>query len=142
MSLIHLVYVSTARAELSQPELRRILAASARNNVPVEVTGMLLYSGGCFMQVLEGEEAAVDGVYGRIAADPRHKDVTVLERAPIEARSFPTWTMGFRQLGTGDAADHPSYAPFFAHGFDPRVLGARPGLALDLLREFGANQRD
>jgi hypothetical protein len=35
-----------------------------------------------------------------------------------------------------DAVAHPGYAPFFEHGLDPARLGAKPGIALELLQEF------
>lgn len=59
MSMIQLIYVSTANHLLSELEIRQILDSSIRHNTPQEVTGLLLYSDGSFMQVLEGDEAAV-----------------------------------------------------------------------------------
>ncbi|HNJ76842.1 MAG TPA: BLUF domain-containing protein [Azospira sp.] len=60
MSLIHLIYVSTAQGELDDVDLDRIMDSSVRRNTAARITGMLLYAGGNFMQVLEGEEADVD----------------------------------------------------------------------------------
>lgn len=141
MALIHLIYVSSATAACDVAELENILVASARNNTPLQVTGMLLYAEGNFMQVLEGEEAAIDETYARIARDHRHTDIFVIEREPIEQRSFDQWSMGFRRLGASEALAHPAYAPFFEHGFDAAKIGAQPGLALDMLKEFGLDQR-
>lgn len=141
MALIHLIYVSTATRELDAAELDKILEASARHNTPQHVTGMLLYAEGNFMQVLEAEEEAIDETYSRIASDPRHTDLFVIEREPIERRDFDQWSMGFRRLGATEAAAHPAYAPFFERGFDAAQIGAHPGLALDMLKEFGLDQR-
>ncbi|WP_295446165.1 BLUF domain-containing protein [uncultured Thiodictyon sp.] len=140
MSLIHLIYVSTAPKELGTAELDRILESSVRHNTPQQVTGMLLYAGGSFMQVLEGEEAAVDETFKRIKQDPRHTNVFEIAREPLTERNFERWSMGFRCLGAHDAASHPGYAPFFARGFDPATIGAHPGLALEMLMDFGRNQ--
>jgi hypothetical protein len=140
--LHHLIYVSAARELLGDAELDGILASSARNNAAHGITGMLLYASGSFMQVLEGEEADVERTYARILPDRRHQSPFVIERGPIPARSFGSWSMGFRRLGPRDAALHPQYAPLFAGGFDAAKIGARPGIALDLLRQFGRNQRD
>lgn len=142
MSLIHLIYVSTATHEFDTAELDGLLAQAATKNTTGALTGMLLYAGGCFMQVLEGEAADVDATFARIARDPRHSDIVVLERGPIEARSFPNWRMGFRRLDATTAAQHPAWAPFITNGFDAARLGAKPGLALDLLTSFGTTQRD
>lgn len=141
MPLIHLIYVSTAPVELDTVELDRILETAARRNGQQDISGMLLYAGGSFMQVLEGEAAAVDETFRRVEADPRHKDVIVLERAPIAERSFARWSMGFKRLGAQDAATHPGYAAFFTRGFDGAGIGARPGLAMEMLLDFGRAQR-
>lgn len=141
MTLIQLIYVSTARQEYDTTELDRILESSVRHNAAHSVTGMLLYLNGSFMQVLEGTEAAVDETYGRIERDPRHTDLFLLERTPIEARSFAGWHMGFRRLGEVEAQALPGFAPFLSHGFDAANIGARPGLALDILRRFASSGR-
>lgn len=141
MALIHLIYVSTARREYGVEELDKILESSARHNAPQHVTGMLLYAGGSFLQVLEGEETAVDETMSRIENDPRHTDIYLIEREPIDKRSFAQWSMGFRRLGAAEAASHPAYAPFFEHGFQEADLGARPGLALTMLKNFGRHMR-
>jgi hypothetical protein len=140
MSLIHLIYVSSATQLCDVDELERILESSARRNSTQQVTGMLVYVGGNFMQVLEGEEAAIDETYGRIAQDARHRDLIVIDRGRIVQREFERWSMGFRRLGTEEIASHPGYAPFFDSDYDVKAIGARPGLALDLLKEFGSNQ--
>lgn len=142
MALIHLIYVSAAAHEFSTAELDRLLAQAARNNSGDQLTGMLLYAGGSFMQVLEGEEDAVDRTFARISRDGRHGSIMVLEREPIEARAFPEWHMGFRRLGSDDSARHPAWEPLLVNGFDAARLGAKPGLALELLVGFGSSLRD
>lgn len=134
--LIQLIYVSSASHLLSQEELLSILESSVRHNKPQEVTGMLLYAGGSFMQVLEGPEEAVQETMRRIRADARHKDVSVLYYDPVEKRDFDTWSMGFYALTALDATNWPDYAPLFRDGFDPARIGARPSLALEMLKQF------
>lgn len=140
MALIHLIYVSTARAEFDSAELDRILESASRHNTPQDITGMLLYAGGSFMQVLEGEESAIDETYQRVKKDPRHKDIFLLVREPIEQRNFAKWRMGFKRLDADAASAHPAFAAYFARGFDTASLGAQPGLALDMLKSFAFNQ--
>lgn len=76
-------------------DVRAILAASRANNARDGITGGLLFSEGCFAQVLEGPAAAVEGTFERIQCDPRHGDVTVLQAGPVATRDFPDWSMGF-----------------------------------------------
>jgi hypothetical protein len=139
MALIQLIYVSTARQEYDSTELDKLLESCRRHNAEQDITGMLLYASGSFLQVLEGEAGAVDETYGRIQQDPRHTSLYLLERAPLETRSFSDWHMGFRRLGRADTEAQPGYAPFFARGFDAASIGARPGLALDILTNFATS---
>lgn len=90
----HLMYVSAAIRNLDLRELDNILVTSQRNNAAEAVTGMLLFIDGSFMQILEGTEADVLGVYARIAADWRHDGLRVLLDQPCRERLFPDWTMG------------------------------------------------
>lgn len=91
-----IVYLSSSPESWSDEELRAILAQSRRNNERVGVTGLLLYVEQNFIQVLEGEEAAVRETYRRIAQDDRHRNIIKLLDEPIEDRLFRGWSMGFR----------------------------------------------
>jgi len=98
-----LLYISNTSADFPQSALDEILAASRRNNAACDVTGMLLYLDGAFLQVLEGPNEAVEEVYTRICRDKRHWDAqTLLDRADAP-RAFAKWSMGFRALKPGEA---------------------------------------
>ena len=142
MLLMQLTYVSSVRQEMDEKMLEEMLLQSNRNNLRDSVTGMLLYAGGCFIQVLEGEQADVYALFARIKADPRHRDIFLIDCSAIELRSFPRWSMGFRKLQSSDAMLHPAYARFSHGRFDASEFGAHPGLGLELLMQFGAAQRD
>lgn len=76
-------------------EIGTILERSRANNRRDGITGGLLFSEGCFAQVLEGPVDAVERTFERIQCDARHGAVTVLRAGPIAARDFPDWSMGF-----------------------------------------------
>lgn len=86
------LYISTAPT-LPREEVDAILAASARNNPARGITGLLLFNGRNFLQLLEGEESEVAGLMETITADPRHAGVSVLDRRTIKARTCPDWAM-------------------------------------------------
>lgn len=134
--LVQLIYVSSATHLLDEQALRAILESSVRHNTPQAVTGMLLYANGAFMQVLEGDEAAVAETMSRIRADPRHHSIYELCAGPVAAREFGTWSMGFRALTPADAATWPGYAQFFERGFTASALTGAPGLAVEMLKTF------
>ncbi|MGB4467437.1 MAG: BLUF domain-containing protein [Azovibrio sp.] len=139
--LIHLIYCSTATHEMSEVELLELLEESRKRNAELELTGMLLYGGGVFMQVLEGSPAAVTGLYQKIERDPRHHSLFLLEQEAIAGRSFADWSMGFHALKTEEGK---RFADAFSlrapgHGLEGKAI--RPGIALELLRQFAQTQR-
>lgn len=134
MDLIQLIYASKATFVPSEPELRKLLDASIQNNTRDEITGLLLFANGSFMQVLEGAEAAVLATMERIKKDGRHTEVTILSQSKVAAREFGQWSMAFHVVDEADASQWPGYAPLFREGFDPAKIGAQPGLAFDILK--------
>jgi hypothetical protein len=92
--LVRLMYASRAVPALDQEELVTILRQSKANNPTTGVTGVLCFSGGIFLQVLEGGRSAVNQLYNRIGADPRHTDVELLLYEEIGERRFASWSMG------------------------------------------------
>ena len=93
--------------------VRSILSVSRRNNARDGITGGLLFSTGCFAQVLEGPPDAIERTFERIQCDERHSEVTVLEAGMIEARDFPTWSMAYSSdIGTNPLASLALEAAF------------------------------
>ena len=96
--MFHLIYLSSARHEMSESSLKDLLSVARRNNRAAGVTGMLLYLDGNFIQYLEGDEPAVREIFGKIKADPRHHTVIVVEEGETDHRLFDDWAMGFRRM--------------------------------------------
>lgn len=92
--LVRLMYASRAVASMDAETLAAIMKKSRANNPQVGVTGVLCYSGGIFLQVLEGGRLPVNRLYNRIANDPRHHDVALLRYEEIGERRFAGWAMG------------------------------------------------
>jgi hypothetical protein len=98
-ALFSLAYFSRnsidGNAETMQDELAAILASARRKNALHGVTGALIFSDGCFAQVLEGAREDVEQVFETIQCDPRHSDVTIMHLHEVEERSFGAWSMAF-----------------------------------------------
>ncbi|MBC7779203.1 MAG: BLUF domain-containing protein [Proteobacteria bacterium] len=92
-------------AEEVRTSILHILRSARRNNANRGVTGALVFSDGCFAQVLEGARDDVEAVFESIQCDPRHCEVTILHLRPIEARSFGAWSMAFGGID-GVSIDH------------------------------------
>jgi galactose-1-phosphate uridylyltransferase len=138
MPLTQLIYVSSL-VDQDESQLANILESAVRHNREDEITGMLLYAGGNFLQVLEGQHEQVRKTYERICLDPRHSTIIVLSEEEVLERHFSSWSMGYRQLGSEDVAKFPQYAPYFQFGFHASQFDAKPGVALDMLELFSQN---
>lgn len=135
MSLISLVYVSFATRPMSEQDLRDLLEECRTNNERLNVTGMLLYRNGFFIQALEGDEEVVEKLFAEIAKDPRHQDVLRVYKAPILVRSFPNWTMGFNHIGDHHHLEMEGYSDFLENP-NAAYFTDHPSRAQMLLESF------
>jgi hypothetical protein len=92
--LVRLMYASRAADTVDEDQLHTILRQSKADNPNHGITGVLCYSEGIFIQVLEGGRGPVNQLYNRIVADPRHRDVVLLTYEEIGERRFAGWSMG------------------------------------------------
>ena len=95
--LEELLYCSVSvPSQLTNADLDHILATARRRNVAEEITGMLLYYRGEFVQILEGEKESIENVYEKfIGPDLRHTALNKVLQNTISHRSFSQWHMGF-----------------------------------------------
>ena len=96
--LVRLMYASRAVPAVDQDTLLAILRKSKADNAALGITGVLCFSEGIFLQVLEGGRLPVSQLYNRIANDPRHRDVALLRYEEIGERRFAGWSMGQVQM--------------------------------------------
>ena len=74
-------------------DLSDVVAISVRNTGRRRITGALALHAGVFVQVLEGEPEVLTTLMAEIEADPRHRNVRVLARWPVQAQLFVGWAM-------------------------------------------------
>ncbi len=99
MPVFQLIYRSRANAYFSDDDLISLLRQCRTKNIENNVTGLLLYGYGNFIQLLEGDENVVLDLYqNRIATDPRHHNLSVLHRTTSTERTFKNWSMAFQPL--------------------------------------------
>lgn len=98
--MYHLVYTSVAVNAFSEADLIGLLDQSRQSNKKLDITGMLLYTRGKFIQVLEGEKSVVNRLYTKIAGDARHKRIAIVIEGDSKERMFQNWSMGFKKLGS------------------------------------------
>lgn len=93
MALTSLTYTSFASLDLQVDDLEAIHQVSLRSNALEGITGLLIFNGTRFLQVLEGAPNAIDDLLERLRRDPRHSGLEVRQFQDIQEKCFPDWTM-------------------------------------------------
>lgn len=106
-----LIYVSDARPGLDAEDLDRIRHAARNLNVLDGITGLLVYNGERFMQVVEGTGEAVEDLLGRLRRDPRHANLWVRWDGIVPEKSFPDWSMEVVMVSAGGEDARADVAP-------------------------------
>jgi len=105
----YLIYMSTSIRLLSDAELKQLLRQCQANNAINDLSGMLLYSEGSFVQVLEGAAKDLDAIYEKIKNDRRHKNIIQLAKGNLNERLFPSWSMGFKAVSADEFSRFDAY---------------------------------
>lgn len=125
-----LAYVSTASSAMRRADLLELLERAREVNREKGVTGLLLYQGGHFLQVLEGEQDTVRALFAHIAHDPRHFRVTELFEQQLDQRQYAEWSMGFQALDGTEWLEFPGLDGSYV---DLRTIVEQFGRAKELL---------
>ena len=132
----YLIYISAAKKLMDEPELLEILEVSRKNNQAKNITGMLIYGEGTFIQVIEGNEEDLENLYNKIERDPRHKNLIKLTDGALGKRNFADWSMGFKSVNAEELKMLEGY-------IDPKsekFLGNdNPHTAISVLKTFAQN---
>lgn len=126
--LVRLMYASRATDPVGHDELAAIVKMAQTHNHEIGVTGVLCFSGGVFLQALEGGRSAVNTLYNRIAQDKRHRDVVLLNYDEIAERRFASWSMGSVSLARMNPAVLLKYSETAV--LDPYAVSGKASLAL------------
>lgn len=94
-----LVYHSYARAPFTEEQLVTLLEQARHHNEPRDLTGLLFYYEGQFVQLLEGCATEVEPLYAQIQQDERHQQVTTWYDGTSTERVCAGWSMGFAEPG-------------------------------------------
>lgn len=86
--LTTIIYRSHMCEEVPVKSLEEMVAVASKKNEQADVTGILLFNGTHFFQLLEGPEEGVQSIYKGICADPRHYNLVELLCDHAPARRF------------------------------------------------------
>ena len=88
-----LTYTSLARLDLDAADIEAIHRTAREVNALEGITGLLIFNGTHFLQIIEGAPNAIDELVEKLRRDPRHSGLEVRDERTIEERSFPDWSM-------------------------------------------------
>ncbi|USH04547.1 BLUF domain-containing protein [Grimontia kaedaensis] len=134
--MIRIIYASSATVEFTESKLMQLLGKARQNNGELDVSGLLLYAKGNFFQILEGDDQKVDALFNKIEQDDRHGSVVVLDRAEISKRTFPSWSMGFRNLESFDKSQIRGYNDFLDRKLTAEEFGDIGDEVISLINQF------
>lgn len=134
--MIQISYVSQSKKPLSSEELLGLLLQFRSNNEARGVTGMLLYSNGTFLQVIEGEEQVITELFERIKKDPRHESIHMLSRRSIENREYADWSMGFERVTDESLSKVKGLKDFSTDDFNFDYLAGNEPVVAALMEHF------
>jgi hypothetical protein len=126
--LVRLIYASRASNEVDAEKLSAVMKASRTHNAAAGITGVLVFTDGIFMQVLEGGRDEVSALYNRITQSRLHRDVVLLGYDEIGERRFAGWAMGqanLSRLNPGVLLKYSERAEL-----DPYTLSSKAAVAL------------
>lgn len=110
--LHRIIYLSSASKDLTNEEIHNLLLLSKINNKKNNISGLLLFIDGNFIQVLEGEKDKINDLFKKIEIDIRHKNVTKVIEDTIESRQFENWDMGFSVINSKDLKEENDFKNF------------------------------
>ena len=87
-------YGSTASPSLDKQALSALYDQVIDHNLKNYITGVLLFSDGNFMQIMEGEVDKMEQLYSDIEKDDRHHHLIKLIDTEIKERLFENYSNG------------------------------------------------
>lgn len=91
--MIRLLYISEATEGVTEDTINGVLKSAEKNNPLLGITGLLVFGGGVFVQILEGPEQAVLQKYVKIMGDRRHRNCRIVYITTTGERIFKDVSM-------------------------------------------------
>jgi hypothetical protein len=95
--IIRLLYISDAVEGLDDDAVEAILKSAGKHNPLLGITGLLVFGGGVFAQVLEGPERGVLEKYVEVMGDSRHRNCRIVYISTAVERLFEGVSMAALQ---------------------------------------------
>jgi len=116
-----LTYTSLAGLDLEASDLEAIHRTARELNALDGITGLLIFNGTHFLQIIEGAPQAIDELVERLRRDPRHSGIEIRDQQEIEERSFPDWSMELVRVSASYFEAKDTMRDRLPNGMAPKV---------------------
>jgi hypothetical protein len=94
----YLLYFGIARKAFTTDDFEKLLNQARSRNKHLGITGKLLHCEDSFIQLLEGNQYAVDEIYKSICKDERLIAVKTITTGIATKRYYKDWSMAFAEV--------------------------------------------
>ncbi len=134
--MFQLMYISHASRPMSDEDLQEVLNQARKKNINADITGLLVYHDGTFIQLLEGDESAVRALADIISQDERHKSFNVLAFQDVSERSFADWSMGYKKLDPDNKVEQEGYNEIMDKVRDVQSISPEPSQLVEVMKKL------
>lgn len=103
-----------------------ILQHAREKNAQAGLTGVLLFDGETFLQLVEGSMPGLENLYATLACDSRHENIDLIDLMPIGTREYGRWDMAFLD---GANPAHSALRRFFPKPKQQDLIGMGDALS-------------
>jgi hypothetical protein len=93
--IYQILYISDLSDDTTAAQISEVLTSARTRNAERNITGVLLFDGAHFVQLLEGEKDDVESLMRAIDADTRHCNVFILHSGLSKVRRFFNFGAGY-----------------------------------------------
>jgi hypothetical protein len=93
VTLKSVTYTSLASLDLGEDDITAIHRTAAQINALEGISGLLIFNGTHFLQIVEGAGDAIDELLVRLRRDRRHHGIEIRDERELEERAFRGWSM-------------------------------------------------
>jgi hypothetical protein len=93
-------YISSSNVNESINNIKNIYKKAKENNLKNNISGILIFHKGNFLQVLEGKTENVNTTFNKIKNDTRHNNIIKVININIDERIFEDYNFGFTIVKT------------------------------------------
>lgn len=110
------IYASRAAQHLNDDAVYALYDEALRLNALERITGVLVYDGERFLQLIEGYPPAIADLLERLERDPRHVEFRVLDDIQVSERGCPGWQMRLVRVARAHLSSRRSIADALPEG--------------------------